>query len=239
MATRLTDEDLRRMLDLIKDSDSVELKLTIAETARAKTVAALGVDTLDAQMRQVFFFDTPDLALNQAGVVVRARRRHGEEGDSVVKLRPVFPGDLPEELRRSRGFNVEVDVMPGGHVCSASFKGSADNAAIRQGALGPGSIGKLYSKEQREFYRAHAPEGLELDDLAVLGPIPILKLKTIVEGFGRKVVGELWLLPDGSQIVELSMRAAPSEAFQAMAEARVFLTSIGVDLSGEQQTKTR
>jgi len=35
------------------------------------------------------------------------------------------------------------------------------------------------------------------------------------------------------------MRAAPSEAFQAMAEARVFLTSIGVDLSGEQQTKTR
>jgi len=121
---------LRQMLDLIRDADSVELKLTIAETARATTVAALGVDTLDAQMRQVYFFDTPDLALNQAGVVVRARRRQGEEGDTVVKLRPVVPGDLPEELRRSRGFNVEVDAMPGGHVCSASFKGSADNVVL-------------------------------------------------------------------------------------------------------------
>ena len=239
MATTLSDEDLRQMLDLIRDSDSVELKLTIAETARAKAVAALGVDTLDAQMRQVFFFDTPDLALNQAGVVVRARRRQGEEGDTVVKLRPVVPGDLPEELRRSRGFNVEVDAMPGGHVCSASFKGSADNAAIRQVAFGDGPIGKLFSKEQREFYRAHAPEGIEFDDLAVLGPIPILKLKTKVKGFGRKVVGELWLFPDGSQIVELSTRALPSEAFQVMVESRVFLAGIGVDLTGEQMTKTR
>jgi hypothetical protein len=239
MATTFSDEDLRQMLDLIRDADSVELKLTIAETARAETVAALGVDTLDAQMRQVFFFDTPDLALNQAGVVVRARRRQGEEGDTVVKLRPVVPGDLPEELRRSRGFNVEVDAMPGGHVCSASFKGLADNAAIRQVALGEGPIGKLFSKEQREFYRAHAPEGIEIDDLAVLGPIPILKLKRKAKGFGRKVVGELWLFPDGSQIVELSTRALPSEAFQVMVEARVFLAGIGVDLTGEQQTKTR
>jgi inorganic triphosphatase YgiF len=37
-------------------------------------VAALGLDALDAQIRQVFFFDTPDLDLNRAGVVVRARR---------------------------------------------------------------------------------------------------------------------------------------------------------------------
>jgi hypothetical protein len=50
--------------------------------------AALGVDPLEGQIRQVFFFDTPELALNAAGVVVRARRRQGEEADTVVKLRP-------------------------------------------------------------------------------------------------------------------------------------------------------
>ena len=49
------------------------------------------MDPLDAQIRQVFFFDTPDLALNQAGVVVRARRVQGKGDDSVVKLRPVVP----------------------------------------------------------------------------------------------------------------------------------------------------
>jgi hypothetical protein len=235
----MTDEELAEVLALVNDADSVELKLTLHETARAKTAAALGIDPLDAQMRQVFFFDTPELALNEAGIVVRARRRQGEAGDTVVKLRPVVPSDLPEETRRSESFNVEVDAMPGGHVCSASYKGAADNGLIRRVGMGQEKIGKLFAKEQREFYRAHAPEGIGLDDLTVLGPIPTLRLKTKPEGFGRKVVGELWLYPDGSQIVELSTKALPSEAFQAAAETRGFLAGLGVDLEGEQQTKTK
>ena len=80
---------LQRLMELMGGADTVELKLTIPETTRAGTSAALGVDPLDAQVRQVFFFDTPELALNAAGVVVRARRRQGEDGDTVVKLRPV------------------------------------------------------------------------------------------------------------------------------------------------------
>ena len=48
--------------------------------------------------------------------------------------------------------------MPGGFVCSASFKGSADNDAIRDVAGGKRSIRKLFSKAQRAFYAAHAPD---------------------------------------------------------------------------------
>jgi hypothetical protein len=92
---------------------------------------------------------------------------------------------------------------------------------------------------QRGFYAAHAPEGIDLNQLSVLGPIPTLKLKIRPEGFGRRLVGELWLYPGGSQIVELSTKAQPSEAFQVAAEARGFLTSLGVNLAGEQQTKTK
>ena len=136
-------------------------------------------------------------------------------------------------------FNVEVDAMPGGFVCSASFKGAADNDAIREVAGGDRSIRKLFSKAQRAFYATHAPDGLELDQLSVLGPIPTLKLKIKPKGFGRRLVGELWLYPDGSQIVELSTKAQPSEAIQVAAEARAFLASIGVDLEGKQQTKTK
>jgi hypothetical protein len=99
--TELSNEDLQTVLGLIRDADSVELKLTIHESARADAARALGVDPLDSQIRQVFFFDTPELALNAAGVVVRARRRQNEEGDTVVKLRPVVPNELAEELRAS------------------------------------------------------------------------------------------------------------------------------------------
>jgi len=38
---------------------------------------------------------------------------------------------------------------------------------------------------------------------------------------------------------DLSTKCAPVEAFQVAAKTRAFLTDRGVDLGGEQQTKTR
>ncbi len=87
--------------------------MTVLPDEQRATVSSLPIDPVEAQPRQVFFFDTPDLRLNQAGVVVRARRIQGGRGDTVVKLRPVVPDELPEELRKSPAFNVEVDVLPG------------------------------------------------------------------------------------------------------------------------------
>jgi len=52
-------------------------------------------------------------------------------------------------------------------------------------------------------------------------------------------VAEMWIYPDGSRILELSTRCETNEAFQVAAETRAFLAQRGVDLSGEQETKTR
>ena len=97
----LLEDELERMFALIEDADSVELKLTVPESDQRSTVTSLGMDPLDAEIRQVFFFETPDLALNKRGVVVRARRVQRKGDDSVVKLRPVVPSKLPAELRSS------------------------------------------------------------------------------------------------------------------------------------------
>ena len=67
MSERIVGDDLVRLLELMKDADSVELKLTVPEEAHRSAIAALGMDPLQAQIRQVFFFDTPDLALNERG----------------------------------------------------------------------------------------------------------------------------------------------------------------------------
>jgi hypothetical protein len=233
-----SDEQLVELLDLLKDADSVELKLTVPASGQRSAVRALGLDPLDAEIRQVFFFDTPDLALDKAGVVVRARRSQRKGDDSVVKLRPVVPDKLPPELRARPEFNVEVDAMPGGHVCSASLKGVPKIGRVRQTVLDGEPIRKVFSKEQRAFYTEHAPEGIELDDLKILGPIFVLKLKTY-PWEDRKLVTELWLYPDGSLILELSTKTVPAQAFQVAAESRAFLIEKGIDLSGAQQTKTR
>jgi hypothetical protein len=236
---RLADAELVELLDLIRGADSVELKLTVPESHQRSTVDALGMDPIDAQIRQVFFFDTPDLALNQAGVVVRARRVQRKGDDSVVKLRPVVPDDLPAKLRRSRAFGVEVDAMPGGFVCSGSLKHVLGAGQVKEALAGARPLRKLFSKEQRAFFSTHAPDGIELDDLSVLGPIFVLKLKFSPEGYDGKMVAEMWLYPDDSRILELSTKCLPADAFLAAAEARAFLSQREVDLSGEQQTKTR
>jgi hypothetical protein len=235
----LADSQLGELLGLIRGADSVELKLTVPESAQRSTVTALGMDPIDAQIRQVFFFDTPDLALDASGVVVRARRVQGKGDDSVVKLRPVVPAELPEKLRRSPSFGVEVDAMPGGFVCSASLKNVLTTGDVKEGVAGSRPLRKLFSKEQRAFFATHAPHGIELDDLATLGPVFVLKLKFPAAELGRKLVAEMWLYPDDSRILELSTKCLPHEAFDTAATTRVYLTERGVDVSGEQQTKTR
>jgi hypothetical protein len=234
-----SDEELTQILALMKGSDTVELKVTVPEAEHRATIQAFDMDPLDAQIRQVYFFDTPDLALQAAGVAVRARRVQGKRADTVVKLRPVVPDQVPEELRRSPTFGIEVDVMPGGFVCSASLKGLSTNEEVRGAVRGAGPIRKLFSKEQRDLYRERAPEGLGLDDLGILGPLFVLKVRWVPDQLDRKMVAELWFYPDGTRILELSTKCLPGEAFQVAAEARVYLREHGVSASGSQQTKTK
>jgi hypothetical protein len=236
--TRLSDEQLVDMLALAEDADSVELKLTVPESDQRSAVAALGMDPLDAQIRQVYFFDTPDLALDRNGVVARARRVQRRGDDSVVKLRPVVPRELPAHLRASPNLVVEVDAMPGGYVCSASLKGTLGTADVKEVAAGRRRAHKLFSKEQRAFFATHAPD-VDLDDLSILGPINVLKLKFAPKGYRRKLVAELWFYPDSSRILELSTKCKPKQAMPVALETRAFLEEQGVDLSGEQQTKTK
>ena len=235
----LDTDQFAELMELVKGSKSVELKLTIPQESTRAAIEALGLDPLDGQIRLVTFFDTPDLTLNKAGVVARCRRIQGKGADSVVKLRPVVPADLPAKLRALETFGIEVDVLPGGFVCSASFKGVADAAKTKQVSIGQAAIRKAFNKDQRAFYKAHAPEGLELDDLSVLGPIFVLKVPFTPRELAHKLVAELWLYPDGSRILELSTKCAPPDLFEVLTNVRHFLIERDVDRHGEQQTKTK
>jgi hypothetical protein len=238
-APRIPASEMANLLELIRGADSVELKLSVPAQSQRATIANLPLDPVEAQPRQVFFFDTPDLQLNQAGVVVRARRIQGGRGDTVVKLRPVVPAQLPAVVRRSAAFNVEVDALPGGFVCSGSMKGRSTGQEIREAVGGAIPLRKIFTREQRAFFKEHAPAGLTFEALQPLGPTFILKAVFEPKGLGRRLVGEMWLYPDGSRILELSTKCQPGEAFQVAAEARAYLGSRGIPISGQQQTKTK
>ena len=232
-------DTLIELRKLVKGSDSIELKLTLPQHAYRLAAKALGFDPLACQIRQVFFFDTPGLDLNAAGVVARARRVQGREHDSVVKLRPVVPAELPAEMRASNDFVVEVDALPGGYVCSASMKGRLRTDAVLASVNGEQPLHKLFNKAQRAFFAEHAPEGIELDGLSVLGPIFVLKAKLQPPELGRRLVAEMWLYPDGSRLVELSTKCLPGEGLDVAIALRETLEGKGIPTDGDQQTKTK
>ncbi len=212
--------------------------MTLPEATGQSATQKLDMDPLDAEIRQVYFLDTPDLLLNKNGLVVRARRRQGGADDSVVKLRPVVPSELPEHLRKIPEFGVEVDAMPGGWVCSASFKGELGHMDVKEAAAGERSVKKLFSKGQRDFFADYAPEGVEIDGLTMLGPLTVFKLKCEPTGFGRRLVGEMWMYHDGTRVLELSTKCKPTEGFQVAAELKALLSDRKVELAEEQATKT-
>lgn len=239
LAKPLSGEEVVQVLKLGKGANSIELKLSVPATGHSATMKSIGLDPVEAQPRQAFFFDTPDLALYQAGVVVRARRIQGGDADTVVKLRPVDPSTIDRELRRSAAFKVEVDVMPGGFVCSASFKGVCSGEEVLDATSGEMPLRKLFSKEQRAFYDAHAPAGIAMNRLVVLGPTFLLKAKHQPKDFDRPITIEMWLYPDGSRILEISTKCLPKEAFQAAAEFKAYLAGRGIALSTDQAPKTK
>lgn len=231
-------EQLADLLRLLPEVDAVELKLTVSEQDRAWVVDALGIDPLDAEIRQVAFVDTPDLRLSAAGLVLRARRTQRKPADVTVKLRPMPPG-VPEGLRALPGFKVEVDASPAGYTCSCSLTTDVADRRVRGVMAGTRRLVDMLSQEQRALLLAQLPETVVVGDLRVLGPVTLLKAKFSHTDAPRRMTAELWFLPDGSRLLELSAKCRPAEAFQAAAETKVFLAGKGIDLHAPQEAKTR
>jgi hypothetical protein len=238
-APNFAPEQIAKILKLLKGSNSVELKLVVPATGHRATIASIGLDPVEAQPRQAFFFDTADLALNKAGLIVRARRIAGGRADTVIKLRPVDPSAIDPALRRSASFKIELDAMPGGFVCSGSLKGVCTAQEVLDVTTGAAPLESLFSKEQLAFFEAHAPAGIKMDSLLTLGPTFLLKAKHDPKNFDRRIVVELWLYPDGSRILEVSTKCLPEEAFQVAAEFKTYLANCGITLGVSQATKTK
>ena len=128
--------------------------------------------------------------------------------------------------------------MPGGFVCSASMKGAP--TGVREASLRATPAPQASSRRSSASSTPRTrPRESRSTNCRSSARIFVLKLKLVPKAFGRKLVGEMWLYPDGSRLLELSTKCAPSEAFQVAAESRAFLAQKGLDLGGEQETKTK
>ena len=92
------DEDLTKLIALIKGADSVELKLTVPESDHRSAVAALDMDPLERADPPGGLLRHADLHAERARAWSSAPDACRAKGDdSVVKLRPVVPDDAARE----------------------------------------------------------------------------------------------------------------------------------------------
>jgi hypothetical protein len=127
---------------------------------------------------------------------VLAEPRENKGDDSVVKLRPVVPANLPGKLRRSSSFGVEIDAMPGGYVCSGSLKHTLAAGDVTETMAVAGRCGRCSRR------------------------------------------GSKHSLPTTCRITS-SSTTWPCSGAPIFVLKRAYLAERGIDLSGEQQTKTR
>ncbi|MGO4833825.1 hypothetical protein AB4144_16300, partial [Rhizobiaceae sp. 2RAB30] len=172
-------------------------------------------------------------------VVLRARLVKGDADDSVVKFRPVEPASISKEWRQLDGFKLEADWVGERTICSASLRGFQKRDEIDEVAKGERAIGKLFSNDQERFLAEFYKGPIRFEALRIMGPIRVLRWKLSHDTFPHELTIEEWRLPNGDDLVEVSIKVPPNEALLAQKEFEVHLRELGLDPKGAQETKTR
>ena len=220
-------------------TDSVEIKITVPADQELSTERSLKLDEHSAGVREVYFYDTLRLDLFNKGLALRARRSQGAVDDSTVKFRPIRSSGVSKGWRRVDGFKLEADWIGDRVVCSASLTSKQDRNEILDVASGGRRIDKLFSADQERFLTEFFNKGVDLSALRVLGPTHVLYWKLEHQSFDQPLCVEEWRLPNGADLVEISIRVPPSSAHRAQKAFHASLRAIGVNPDGVQQTKTR
>ena len=185
------------------------------------------------------FFDTPDLALEQGTASSCAPARPRQADDTVVKLRPVVPDEMPPQSAGRPSSASKSTPCPAVRLLRVD-EGPQRPRPSRGRSRGRQPLRKLFTKDQRALYEEHAPEGIDARrSLTILGPIFVLKLKCTPPGSGRNLVAELWLYPDGSRILELSTKCAPTEGVPGRRRDARVPRRARIDLSASSRPRRR
>ncbi len=238
MAEVITERKRERLESKIEGADKVEIKTTIKESDEQRAYEALEIGRRDAVRREIYFFDTPELTLSTAGVVLRARAIEDDDHDSVVKIRPVDPAEVGLKWQEEDGFKIEADVVGEKIVTSASLKRKQKKDAIEKVVEGKDPISELFSKKQRKLIAEFYDGPVELDDLTVLGPVKTLRADIERSGLAYELTAEYWTLPDDSHVLEVSIKCPIEEGVVAGQVFDAFLGAHGLDPHGAQATKT-
>jgi hypothetical protein len=236
----------KNMSTSLEQLDAVEIKVTIKPEQAKFAENLLELKQDESEKREIYFCEdiptfhtTKKLQLFEHGIILRLRKNEDNPDDSTVKLRPVS-SQISSQWRGIEGFKIEGDWVGERHVESASFSAEQKRGEIEETLRGERSLDKLFSKQQECFLKTSAQIEVRLNDLQVLGPVKAFRWKPKLSGsLTYSIRCERWHIPDGRQLLELSIRVQPEQAQVAQEQFMQYLKDNNLDPTGVQETKTR
>jgi hypothetical protein len=223
----------------------VELKVNF-DGGIERALDRLGLTADEGEARLVAFVEDVSvgagLPLLHAGVVLRARQEGSKPVKSTVKLRPCRLSQLPPDwLARARQGDeedrrVEQDWSGDRRVLAASHDAKRKGVDLDE-VLEGGPAGALFDVRQVAFLREATGLAVDLDELAVLGPILATKWSEVKPLERLDAEAERWRLDD-LDFLEISLRREPGTASSARAELEAELRRLGLEPASEQRPKT-
>ena len=220
-------------------AQGVELKVTVADKKERAAAEAFDLDPRKGERRRIFFFDTSARNHFEGGLVLRAREVKGGRDDSTVKIRPVDPKKVAGKWSRLAGFKIEADGVGSRMIRSASLSVEQSGSEVKAVEQNLRSIKKLFSDEQESFLAEMSRGAVDFDALKVFGPVSALRWKVEHDGLPYPITAEEWTLPDGRDLLEVSIKVPTAQAAAASAAFDSFLKGLHLKPQGGQETKTR
>ncbi len=235
--------------------DGVEVKVTFTGDQTEPAVQALHLPPGRPPWRIHFCEDvtagvSPGTPLLDAGVILRAREKPGDEDDTTVKLRPCRRSQLPdpwpavEEGEAGNGdeweVEVEADWAGSRRVLAASCSCDRAGGVVADVVSGRRPVEDLFVAEQLAFLRDCSAVRVNVATLTVLPPVTAIRWRSVEAAppeLGLRA--ERWTV-DGLDFLELSLAAEDVDEARTKQDAlTAFVHSLGLVVHPDQDTKTR
>jgi hypothetical protein len=221
-------------------SPKTELHVPICDATPKEVERHLELNSQDAKVGAIFYFDTKDLDYLNKGSIFRTKKPSDKKtGTTTVKVRPISYESVGSGWENVDGFRCEYDRTTAGVASSCRVKLKHPKDMIDAVIRGYVKIPQIYGSTQRAFVSEYSKLPVKWDHLRAYGPIPFTKWELELKNFPEIVDVEIWELIPNESIIEVSTRAEGEDVDRVMGRLRRLVERSGLTICQKSLSKTR
>lgn len=219
-----------------ENEEKAEIKLLVQGDKIAEARAALKLAATADKHYQIYFVDTADPKLINAGLILRLRDKGNGQTETTVKFRP-SPGSKALDSKWDGKLENENEWLIGkGENQSYSLKRVLDGTDLLKKP--DDHLAEFFSDGQKALIKEISTEEFDPARLKVFGPIRAELWEWREAAVDDKVSAELWNLSD-KQIFEVSRKAKAKNLQKKADEFEAAFRKIGLAVDPDPESKTR